>query len=160
MKEEEVNVLPNGNVLKRTRPYIRTSGQTIEELRDNLSSGKSVIEVYDLSLEESGGPLKYASQSQQPRDKNHVENCQVLLNSKKKQNKGDAEKEQTDEKDEIYEMHHPFREIDIVHSITIKKDAFFLITTTGEIAQDIKQFCCGTNASVLGVDTTFNLCNM
>ena len=57
-------------------------------------------------------------------------------------------------------MHHPFREIDIVHLITITKDAFFLKTTTGEIAQDIKQFCCGTNASVLGVDTTFNLCNM
>ena len=83
-----------------------------------------------------------------------------MLNSKKKQNKGDAKKEQTDEKDEIYEMHHPFREIDIVHLISIKKDAFFLITTTGEIAQDIKQFCCGANASVLGVDTTFNLCNM
>ena len=29
-----------------------------------------------------------------------------------------------------------------------------------EIAQDIKHFCCGANASVLGVDTTFNLCNM
>ena len=75
MKEEEVSVLPNGNVLKRTRPYIRTSGQTIEELRDNLASGKSVIEVYDLTLEESGGPLKYTSQSQQLRDKNQVENC-------------------------------------------------------------------------------------
>ena len=50
-------------------------------------------------------------------------------------------------------------EIDIVHSITIKKDAFFFITTTEEIAQD-KQFCCWANASVLGVDTTFNLCNM
>ena len=47
-----------------------------------------------------------------------------------------------------------------MHSITSKKDAFFFITTTEEIAQDIKQLCCGANASVLGVDTTFNLCNM
>ena len=47
-----------------------------------------------------------------------------------------------------------------MHSITCKKDAFFFITTTEEIAQDIKQLCCGANASVLGVDTTFNLCNM
>ena len=43
-----------------------------------------------------------------------------------------------------------------MHSITSKKDAFFFITTT----EDIKQLCCGANASVLGVDTTFNLCNM
>ena len=63
-------------------------------------------------------------------------------------------------KGEIYEILHQLREIDIVHSITIKKDPFFFITTTEEIAQYIKQFCCGTNASVLGVDTNFNLCNM
>ena len=47
-----------------------------------------------------------------------------------------------------------------MHSITIKKDALFFITTTEEIVQDIKQFCCGANASALGVDKTFNLCNI
>ena len=57
-------------------------------------------------------------------------------------------------------MLHRIREIDIVHSITIKKDAFFFITMSEEIAQNIKQFCCGASASVLGVDTTFNLFNM
>ena len=159
-EEEEVNVLPHGNTLKRTRSYIRTSGETRDKLRDNLSSRKSVIEVYDLTLEESGGPMKSRSQSQQPRDKKQVQNCKGLLNSKKKQNKRDTEKEQTDEKDEIYEMLHQLLEIDIVHSITIKKDAFFFITTTKEIAQDIKQFCCGANTSVLGVNTTFNSCNI
>ena len=28
------------------------------------------------------------------------------------------------------------------------------------MVNDIKQFCCGNNASVLGIDTTFNLCDM
>ena len=79
-----------------------------------------------------------------------------MLNSKEKQNKINAEKEQIDEK-EIYEMLHQLQEIDIVHSITIKKDAFFFITTTKEIVQDTKQFCYGANASVLAVDKTFNL---
>ena len=69
MKEEEVSVLPHGNTLKRTRSYIRTSGETMDKLRDNLSSRKSVIEVYDLTLDESGGSLKPTSQSQQPHDK-------------------------------------------------------------------------------------------
>ena len=59
----------------------------MEKLGDNLSSGKSVIEVYDLTLEESGEPLKSASQSQQPRDKKLVRNCKGLLNSKKNSNK-------------------------------------------------------------------------
>ena len=100
------------------------------------------IKVYDRTLQESRGPLKSASQSQQLRDKKQVQ-CKGLLNSKKKQNKGDAEKEQTDEKDEIYEMLHQLQEIDIVHSITIKKDAFFCITTTEEISQEKKQFYVG-----------------
>ena len=160
MKDEEISVLSHGNASKRTRRYIRTSGETMEKLRDNLSSRTSITEVYDLTLEKSGGLLKSTSQSQQPRDKKQVQNCKGLLNFKKKQNKGDAEKEQCDEKDEIYEMLHQLREIEIAHSITIKNDEFFFIITTEEIAQDIKQFCCGANASDLGVDTTFNLCNM
>ena len=158
--DEEISVLSQGNASKRTRPYIHTSRETIEKLQDNLSSKKSVTEVCDLILEESGGPLKSTSQSQQPCDKRQIINCKGLLNSQKKQNKGGAEKEQTDEKDKNYEMLHQFRETNIVHSITIKKDAFFFVTTTEEIAQGIKQFCFGANASVLGVDATFNLHNM
>ena len=57
-------------------------------------------------------------------------------------------------------MLHQLQQIYILHSITIKKDTFFFVTTTEEIAQDIKQICCGTNVSIPDVDTTFNLCNM
>ena len=42
-------------------------------------------------------------------------------------------------------MLHQLREIDIVHSINVKKDPLSCITMTEEIAQDIKQFCCGAN---------------
>ena len=54
-------------------------------------------------------------------------------------------------------MLHQLREIDIVHSINVKKDPLSCITTTEEIAQDIKQFCCGTN---VWLDTTINLHNI
>ena len=70
--KEEVSVLPHGNALNRTRPYFRKSGETMDKLWDNLSSGKPVIEVYDLTLEESRGPLKSASLIQQSRDKKQV----------------------------------------------------------------------------------------
>ena len=43
----------------------------------------------------------------------------------------------------FYEMLHQVREIDIMHSIIVKKGVFFFITTTEEIAQDIKQFFYG-----------------
>ena len=85
--KEDVSVLPHGNALNRTRSYIRTSEETMDKSRDNLSSGKSVTEVYDLTLEEPGEPLKSASQSQQPRDKKQVENCEGLLNFKKNKTK-------------------------------------------------------------------------
>ena len=102
----------------------------MEKLRDNLSSRKSVTEVYDLTLEELGESLKSTCQSQQPLYRNQVKNCKHFLNAKKKQNNRDAKKEQTDLKDENYEILHQLREIDIVHSTTVKKDVFFFITTT------------------------------
>ena len=133
----------------------------MEKLRDNLSSRKSVTEVYDLTLEKLGGSLKSTAQSQKPRNRKEIKNCKHFLNAKKnKTNKGDAKKEQTDLKDENYEILHQHREIDIVHSTTVKKDVFFFITTTEKVAQGIKQFFCGANASISGVDTSFNLCNM
>ena len=64
MKEEEVNVLPHGNALKRTRPYIRTWEITWE----------TVTKVPDLNLEEPGGPFKSTSQCQGSRDKKQVHN--------------------------------------------------------------------------------------
>ena len=61
MKEEEASVFLHGNASKRICLYIHMSRETMEKLRDNLSSGKSVIEVYDLTLKESWGPLKSMS---------------------------------------------------------------------------------------------------
>lgn len=63
---------PHGNALMRTCPYIPTSRETMKKLGDNISSDKSVIEFCDLTIGESGGPLKSTSQSQQPRDKKEV----------------------------------------------------------------------------------------
>ena len=58
----------------------------MEKLQDDLSSGKSVTKVYDLTLKESGGPLKCSSQSQQPLYKKQVYKSKDLLNAKKKLN--------------------------------------------------------------------------
>ena len=52
LKFEEIRVLPHGNASKRTRSNIRTSGETMVTLRNNLFSGKSVIEYYKLILED------------------------------------------------------------------------------------------------------------
>ena len=82
-----------------------------------------------------------------------------MLNAKKKQNKGDTEKEQTDENDEIYEMLHQPWEIDRVHWITVKRDCSSLQRQLKNGSRH-KTILLRGNSSVLGVDTTFNLCNM
>ena len=73
LKDKEISVFLHGNASKRTHPYIRTSGETMEKLWDNLYPGKSVTGAYDLFLEELRGPLKSAPQSQQPRYKKKVQ---------------------------------------------------------------------------------------
>ena len=55
--DERARIFPHGNASKRTRPYIHTLGETMEKLRDNFPSGKSVTEFYDLTLKELGGDL-------------------------------------------------------------------------------------------------------
>ena len=56
LKDEEISTIPHGHTSKRTGPYICTSGGTMEKLSDNLSSGKSVTEVYDPTPEEPALP--------------------------------------------------------------------------------------------------------
>lgn len=61
--------------------------------------------------------------------------CQIPIKTKQRR----CRKGQTDEKDEIYETLNQLWGIDIVHSLTIKKDVFFFITSTEKIAQVIKK---------------------
>ena len=49
----------------------------------------------------------------------------------------------------------------IIESIVIKENAYYFFVASQRQVEDIVQFCCQeSGAAVLGVDTTFNLCNL
>lgn len=152
---EQEQVLPHGNAAKRSRPYVRTSKETLSKIDSHLSNGRSTIETYDLTLEESGGPIKSKSQSEQPRDQKQINNRKNLAKRKEKEKSGEK-----NDNDYLHVLLQSLHEIDIVHTITVKKKSFLFTLMTKEMVNDIKKFCCSDNASVLGLDTTFNLCDM
>ena len=153
VEAEREHVLPHGNATKRSRPYVKTTKETLSKIDAHLLNGKTTQETYDLTLEESGGPMKSKSQSEQPRD-------QKQINNRKNQVKEKEKSGQTNENDHLYVLLQQLHEIDLVRTITVKRNSVLFILMTDEMVNDIKQFCCGNNASVLGIDTTFNLCDM
>ena len=65
----EVEPLEHGNSKPSTRrPYIRTSKSVLERQDQLLSNGKRPQDVYDILLEESGGPFSSTSSSSAPRN--------------------------------------------------------------------------------------------
>ena len=49
----------------------------------------------------------------------------------------------------------------VVGSVIVKKRFYFFYLSTERQAEDLVKFCCtGQNTSVLGIDTTYNLCDM
>ena len=145
-------VLPHGNSRNTSRPYIRTTFETLTKIDDHLKSGKTISQTYSETLNDSGGPLKSSSQSEQPRDRKQVQNRMSQLKQMEGQSKTNS--------DRIYNLLCQLHLSDIVHSITVKKDFFCFTTMTSNSLNDISQFCCGDNAAVLGIDTTFNLRDM
>ena len=149
-------ILPHGNTntdVTRQKPYIRTAKKTFQETDELLASGNSVSSVYDTMLEKSGGPFQSTSQSNEPRDRKQIYNRQAQLNKLNQTTKN--------QRDDILEMMEELRMNCIVESIIIKNNAYFFFIATSRQTNDISKFCCGgNNSSVLGVDTTFNLCEL
>lgn len=53
------------------------------------------------------------------------------------------------------------KEIDFIKGISITKNAYFVYLYNSRQILDVEQFCCcSTNPVPLGVDTTFNLCDL
>jgi len=137
----------------KSYPYIRTSQKTFERERDLLNSGHPVQYVYDTILKESGGPLRSNSQSSEPRDKRQLYN----QNSKRKRC---TENNQNDD-DDLTDLIRRLKSIDVIGSIVVQQDRYFYFIATAKQTNDVAKFCCSdSNVSVLGIDTTYNLCDM
>ena len=108
-------------------------------------------------LNESGGPYHSSSQSHEPRDKKQLYN--ILYDLKRSNSKG--KESQNPKSDELLAMMEHQRMGNGIESIIVKEKAYYYFMSSKRQIADVVKFCCSNdNISVLGIDTTFNLCDL
>ena len=55
---------------------------------------------------------------------------------------------------------HAQQSCQLIHSVVVMSDKYLFVLKDDRQIQDIAQFCTSENTSVLGVDTTYNLCDL
>lgn len=151
----EVKLLEHGNSKHSgKRPYIRTSQYVLEQEDELLSGGKRPHEVYDILVEESGGPFASTSSSTEPRNLKQIQN--------RKQAASKANVEDNGGNDDLFKLIVAQRNPEnLIKTVTVTGESYLAFAYTQNQIQDIEKFCASElEASVLAVDTTFNLCDM
>ena len=106
-------------------------------------------------IDRSGGPFLWKSQSNEPRDKKQLYKRLYQLNQTPSSpvNKGNNY--------ELLQMIEEQRKNGSIESIVVNNKAYFFFMCSSNQIQDIIKFYCPEgDASVLGIDTTFNLCDL
>ena len=68
---------------------------------------------------------------------------------------------ETGRSDEILKMFEELKHNSMIQSILIKENAYYFFMCSRRQIEDIISFCCtGVDSEVLGIDTTYNLCDM
>lgn len=158
--EDEVKLVPHGNSKNSDRPYVRTSQDVLGEEDLLLGSNKTVSEIYDQLVSESGGPLNSQSQSLEPRDLQQIYRRKSLL-TKMDKNEKSTLIYTSDSSDDLMNILHAQKSNTLIRSVVVTRDAYYIVLITDRQINDILKFCCiPHNSSVLGVDTTYNLCDL
>ena len=143
------------------QPYVKTDKKVLSAIDERLDTYAD-NEIFHSVLGEFGGPFKSSSPSTEPRNQKQVANrrraqkrrletptSSKLLNSPC----GDLEK--------LIRLQHDPKSP--VQTVLISGDWFLAFIYSERQLNDIVKFCCNlddVSSSVLGVDTTFNLCDM
>ena len=150
---DDVEILLRGNAkIAGASPYTRTSQKTLEKERTLLIEGHCVQEACDLIIKESSGPCAQSSKSTESRNKHQLYSVNLKRRRESKQNDAD---------DEVSSLLRDLKSINVAESIIGKKRQFFFYLHTEKQVEDVVKFCFrGRNTSVLGTDTTYNLCDI
>ena len=157
--QDNLVVLPHGNS-KSLQPYIRTDKKVLDSI-DNKLDSQSDSDIFHSVLGEFGGPIHSTSSSTEPRNQKQVANRRALKRRLETPSPswllnapcGDLEKLLRLQRD----PNSP------VKTVLISGDWFMAFIYTERQLNDIAKFCCNeddVDISVLGVDTTFNMCDM
>ena len=154
---QDIEILPHGNSKKKSdlkRPYFRTEPSVLAYQNSLLSRDKGPQEVYEIVLEESGGPLKSTSMSKEPRNLKQIQNQRAKIVKNKKNSETAA-----DPLDLLMQAQRD--PSSFVKTVVLHSQFYIAFAYTDKQIADIEQFCCSSyDSSVLAVDTTFNLCDL
>ena len=111
--------------------------------------------MYDLLLEEYGGPMLSQSVSNEPRNVKQIRNRQA---SKRAKSSTDRAVETDDLTKLLLAQKDPNN---YVQTVTVTEDRCIAFVYSDKQISALEFFCCtDDDASVLGIDTTFKLCDM
>lgn len=142
------------------KPYIRSHPDLLKKMDDLLDRRSEPTEVFHSLISESGGPMQCLNASMEPRSVSQI--------TKRKSDKKKKEMELSSPSTKVL----PASDLDRllaeqrnpdspVRTVMVFEEAYVAYIYTDKQLNDIKQFCCcDDEKSVLGVDTTFKLCEL
>ena len=160
----EVKCLPHGNSKQPShlsQPYIRTNPSVLARMDKLLENESSPSSVYYSVLDESGGPMLSSSPSNEPRNTKQAKNRKYLMKSR--MDSSNMEVSSSGSPSNLDKLLREQRDKESpVRTVIETKDYYIAFLYTKKQLQDIELFCCNSDnrVCVLGVDTTFKLCDM
>ncbi len=162
-EDDFLTCTPHGNSKQTSvfaKPYIRTNPVVLSRI-DELIDEDNQSAVFDRLLEESGGPFSSFSPSFEPRNISQIANRK---SSKKRKTSTSIPTVPTTQPSNLDMLMAAQRDpTSPVRTVLVFRDAYIAFLYTDKQIDDIKRFCCDptdNNTCVLGIDTTFKLCNM
>ena len=145
---------------KQKRPYHRTDPTILKRQDTLLTANKPPQKVYDLLLDESGGPMQSNSMSQEPRNLKQIRNRQSAVRKSLLQSTNEAIPQQAN--DHLHTLLRAQRDsVSFLKTVTVTDQSYIAFAYTEKQLSDIEKFCCKSmEAGVFAVDTTFNLCDL
>ena len=159
---EDVSLSQHGNCKQpssTSKPYIRTNPKVLSQIDSLLEKSSSPSDVFYKVLDECGGPMQSTSPSNEPRSIEQVNNRKKLTKRKLLPSSSTGQP-LTDLDRLIMEQRNPESP---VQTVLVSQDNYVAFIYTYKQLRDIELFCCDpddNNACVLGIDTTFKLCDM
>ena len=156
----EISCAPHGNSKQSRRfskTYIHTNPSVLAQM-DSLLENDTPSNVFHQLLNESGGPIFSNSVSSEPRNMTQVANRKTV--KKRKLATTSFASPQSDLERLISAQRDSSSP---VRTVAVSGDSYIAFLYTDKQLKDIELFCCDPNdnkSCVLGIDTTFKLCNM
>ena len=145
---------------KQKRPYHRTDPTILKRQYTLLRVNKPPQEVYDLLLDESGGPMQSNSILKEPGNLKQIRNRQSAIRKLLLQSTNKTISQQAN--DHLHMLLRTQRDSDsFLKTVTVIDQLYIAFAYTEKQLSDIEKFCCkSTEAGVFAVDTTYNLCDL